>query len=248
MATTDSADTWLVAVLRCSVFTAITSDMRNWFSLEQITGNLPDQVVSNPKIGTQEEICASGGVTTSLKYEPGRVDLVQQAQFPEDARTLEEIPNFGLFQERHAEFRHMCSKLFGVLDAHNVRATRVAFGPELIQPVPDRRSGYVRLNALLSVVEVDPESTDFIYGVNRHRMSTAIAGVRINRLSRWSVRRIDAKMPDLQIHVSLSAVHVLLDINSIPDERRDFSAREAESLFGEFVGLAGEIARQGDCK
>jgi hypothetical protein len=68
---------------------------------------------------------------------------------------------------------------------------RISFAGKLIQRMPDRDSGYRRIAEYLPDVRLDPESTDFLYRVNRKRLSNSgTPDLLINRLSTWSVMKV----------------------------------------------------------
>ena len=57
----------------------------------------------------------------------------------------------------------------------------------MLLDVNSREEGYRTLSNYLEF-DLDPKSFDFNYQINRPRVSNALSGVAINRLSRWSVR------------------------------------------------------------
>jgi hypothetical protein len=238
---------WLATLLRCTVFAIVPTEKRGFLSLEQLTGNLPDQVNSNPKVGTTEEVFSSGANVVSLKQEPGRVDLVVLAALPDDPKELTGLPSLGAFDDQCQEFSDLASKIFKGFQENDVNVRRIAFGSEAIIPVEDHQSGYILLDKYLPFVEVDPASSDFLFGINRRRSSNAVQHIQVNRLSRWSVRRLLSKLTS-EVEITFYAVHLLLDVNSVRDYEKALAGDECGRLFDEFIEFTFEILEQGDCK
>lgn len=126
---------------------------------------------------------------------------------------------------------------------------RLAFGAALLKPVADREEGYRTLDRHLPYVGVDPSSTDFIYQINRLRPSSAVDGLFLNRLSKWSTRQVlgIALSPDGRVsrHSTTFACRLDVDINSVPSDEI-LPTERLSNLFTELTELATEIARDGD--
>jgi hypothetical protein len=135
---------------------------------------------------------------------------------------------------------------------------RLGFVAKLARRTDDHASGYQELGRWLRGFEIDPESTDFLYRINRKRPSqvAGAGGLRLNRLSTWVVGKfsgqVSAQMlssPATRTEVSLRDTYACvadLDINT-PAERQEALPRDIVlPLFHELVGLAKEIAREGD--
>ncbi|MBL7065662.1 MAG: hypothetical protein ISS49_15895 [Anaerolineae bacterium] len=134
--------------------------------------------------------------------------------------------------------------------------TRVAFGAILLYPVDRREAGYRLLQQYLDHVELDPVgSTDFMYQINRPRdATTEVVGLRINRLSRWSV----ASFVPALLHVSSDGIGPVaqqaaqyacglqLDVNTVPDYRGPLAQDQLRPIFTELVRLGMEIVEMGD--
>ena len=69
---------------------------------------------------------------------------------------------------------------------------RLAFGAVLLHPAENRVEGYRKIQPYLQHVTMQPEeSSDFLYQINRPREAeVAISGLQINRVSKWSVGRM----------------------------------------------------------
>jgi hypothetical protein len=134
-------------------------------------------------------------------------------------------------------------------------AVRLAFGAVLVIDVPDRRSGYLQLARYVPRVQLDPDSQDFFYQINRPRVSRVREGLSINRLSRWAV--MQTELASLSIAGGqIVATNVEgernytarleFDVNTTGAHRDVFQSNEAIRLWGELVDLGLEIARDGD--
>ena len=130
-------------------------------------------------------------------------------------------------------------------------ATRLACGVTLLWPVPSREEGYVGVSSLLPF-SLDADARDFTYQINRRKDSRVLSGVRINRLSKWSVLGIRASlmaadtMQVLEEQEEEFAIQLELDVNTVEGDVDALSGEEAAQEFDELVTLAREIAGHGD--
>ena len=126
---------------------------------------------------------------------------------------------------------------------------RLAFGTTLLKPIADRKTGYAILDEHLSKVTVDPDSSDFLYQINRRRSSSVIDDLELNRLSRWSTKRIRHFVLDTEGNPltgpEMLACCLELDINSVPSAQ-PLPHDDLPRLFQELLELADEIAHTGD--
>lgn len=132
---------------------------------------------------------------------------------------------------------------------------RLAFGAVLLQPVTNLQAAYQRLGHYLPAVTLDPTgSSDFVYQINRQRNSaTEIAGLKINRLSKWAATRFvtatfsTTNPARISHHQGPLFVSLALDINTAPDFQGEFEQGQSQqAVFSELVRLGCEIASQGD--
>ena len=112
-----------------------------------------------------------------------------------------------------------------------------------------------RLSALLPDVRLDADrSSDFLYQINRRRISASDPEILVNRLSKWSVMHGGAValavIGDTGPHLSRSpdyfACRLELDINSAGPLSSSMLESGVAQLFEEFVSLGKEIAEKGD--
>jgi hypothetical protein len=134
--------------------------------------------------------------------------------------------------------------------------SRLAFAAILNLPVTDRVAGYHALSALLPF-RLDPTtSRDFMYQINRPRPSSTpgVQGMEINRLSKWAgVGQIVGQMvvslpdgPQSLTHSKRDLCRLELDINTSAEHQGPLLQTTYGGLFQECVGMAREIATEGD--
>jgi hypothetical protein len=142
------------------------------------TGMASDQQVANPKQGIFRELGAYQGGTLALGVQPGRVDWVYAAATPED-ELIAEILTLGAPRDSIERFRDIARRWFVV----GLPVSRLAVGIVLLEPVADRRDAYQHIARYVRGLQLDSDRcSDFLYQINRHRTSTVLPGLRVNRL------------------------------------------------------------------
>ena len=126
---------------------------------------------------------------------------------------------------------------------------RLAFGATLLKPVTSIQKGYETLDTYLPDVNVHSDSSDFLYQINRSRPSSAIGGLPLNRLSKWSTQAMQEVTLSADGHVVRRsgpfACRVELDMNCVPS-KQPLPRDQLPNLFAELVALATEITAAGD--
>lgn len=243
---------WQAESLRLSAFpspaTAITEP--TWWT--DLLGEPPERKISRPKMGGQQEEGPLEIGKLRLVVQPTRVDWVFGAISPKEEEA-ETFPTIGPFPKTLDTFLRLMFGWFGLETCPSLK--RLAFGAILFQPVDNRKAGYKQLSTYLHAVKLDPErSSDFTYQINRPRDSTSgVPGLRINRLSKWSVSLIQTVAYTLETtSVSLvqgrelSVCRIELDINTTPDFQGELSREQLPGIFKELVDLGFEISEHGD--
>ncbi|HUS59174.1 MAG TPA: hypothetical protein VM141_11020 [Planctomycetota bacterium] len=251
---------WEAGSLRLTVFTSVPVEASKHAWWADLVGQLPEREVTHPR---QASYAEEGPLTLSetvkgklvLRVQPVRVDWML---VPMDGETeeLERIPTLGSFSEAAREFTELMHPWLSRTDIPDLN--RMAFGAVLVQHVPDRETGYRKMAEFLKQsVNVDVESSDLTYTINRPRPSgCGIGDMQVNRLSKWLVaarRRITAMQTPKEIKpVSIGATYfdlcLDLDINSSAEFQSVIPVDKREALLREFVHLAEEIASKGDIK
>lgn len=243
---------WQADSLRFTLFPTIglAPPQSSWWA--RIVGDEPETSVSQPRQGTLIESGAYAGQQLTLAIQANRLDWTVTPS--EESQQSEGPPSIGPFAERLEGFVRLIHTWFSSPSCP--KAKRLAFGAGLIQNVPDRATGYRRLQPFLKAVSLDPDrSSDFVYQINRPRNSKRMAsGLKLNRLSKWMVAiwsRALVLEPALtsnpiirtQKHFSQ---RLELDISTDQEFQAEFAPSDAAQIFSELVDLGIEISINGD--
>ena len=132
---------------------------------------------------------------------------------------------------------------------------RIAFGCNLLHPAETLEEANTLLQHYVRHLRVDPQvATDLLVQVNRPRDSTSgVAGLRINRLSKWSAASFQLALvtvrsdgPQTASEELGFAAQLQLDVNTALDFEGRLSGNTLTTVWDELVELAREIAREGD--
>ena len=241
------AAAWQVEHLRFTLFSdpAPVDAAAVW---REITGADPDVVSNQPKQGlVQVQGKLDDQRRLALQVQHRRVDWVLG---PIDAETP---PAEGFFAI--ASLPTALEDFSGLLNRWlptRPGAERLALAGVMHQPQPDRIAGYKQIQQYLPAITLDPDSSDFLYQINRPRSSrTGIANLRINRLTKWSVA-ILVHLSGLVTRLSevsyRHACRLEFDINTAPDPNVTLPQGAFPSLLAEFTDLVRELAERGDVK
>lgn len=243
---------WYVESLRLTAFPVRGTPLTDISWWTELVGEPAETKTIQPRVGGQTEQGEFLGAKLVNQIQPHRVDW--QLQLPDQETQADTFPTVGPFLEIVERFVELMLKWLSLETCPELH--RLAFGAVLVYPIESRVAGYQQLAAFLPSVKLDLEgSSDFLYQINRVRTSTSkIEGLRINRLSRWSVtalQRVDLsfeKNLDMSIAKGklVHACRLYLDINTVPEFRGPLPEKQRGSLFEELVFLAKEIASEGD--
>lgn len=244
---------WEVETLRLTAFPIPATPLKDpgWWTA--LMGEPVETKIIQQKLGEQREEgpFLSGTLINLLR--PHRIDWLLSPTRDQigEAMGFETIGSFleltGPFVELMV--RWLDSGMCPVLQ-------RLAFGAILILPVDSRTTGYRKLSPYLPSVTLDPEgSSDFTYQINRPRdSSSGIAGLKVNRLSKWSVA--STRLLGFLVEPELSpgvdrgeeyfACRLELDINTAPGRQEPIPQNQLGRVFKELVELGREIVTEGD--
>jgi hypothetical protein len=248
---------WMVQLMRITAFPVAgvpVGDPSTWW--ETTIGTSPDSVTNKPKEGLVQ---LSGRLDDfaqlALNCQPDRIDWQISPIEPTDFSP--DYPEIGVFETILPKFLEFINRW---LDQQFPEFQRLAFGVILVKQVNDRVTGYHKIAEFLPNIKIDAEgSTDFTYSINRPRTSKlGIEGLKINRLSNWSVGviklfRIPVATPggskafmnvaDKETYLCRLEldVNTAVDVANLPRER-------IKDILTELVHLAMEIAKSGDVK
>lgn len=245
---TPPIDAWQVASMRVTAFPSEVLPLERLSWWDDVVGFPPETVVSRPKTGQYQAYGEFEGRRLVLQIQPGRIEwsVNPVVKAPEEDSDL-----LGPFPEVLTSLSKVAAPWLPQAPA----MTRFAFGVVLVQPVDNARAGYVLIKKYLPGVVIDPEgSSDFFYQINRPRRSTTrIDGLRINRLTKWSVQLAQRVVMTLgadgvatRIMGEEAACRLELDINTAPGFDRVLPAEHLGALFQELIDLGREIAQKGD--
>lgn len=220
----------------------------------QAAGLEPDEQTTNPKKGSSITSGAFGPGKLILQVEPERVDwrLVPSDLDPANLPATFEVPVLGPLADVLQGFTELCDRW--LMQAELPELGRLAFGAELVHPETGRAAGYEWLPHYLPV-ENKPDSSDFIYRINLPVPSrTGIDGLRINRVSTWTVAAYRLLGFQLvmgtggSVVASPEAAYAFrseLDFNTAPGLSGPLPKGRLIDVRRELVALALEVAERG---
>jgi hypothetical protein len=241
---------WMTQSLRVTAFTTeLVSDLilrsASWW--DSVVSELPETKVENPKTSTLRIEGPFGSGSLVLSIENGRVDW----QF---SATIN--PDEGIIWMKLTDaLNEFALPMLEWCEGSAPATSRLAFGAVVHLPVQDRERGYLQLQSYLPYVEVDPQSSDFFYQVNRHRVSKVVPGLRINRLGRWNVGQMSIRRVAVSAEGNATintvdqeqACRVETDINCAP-QKEAFSPQNLRLLCKELSSISSEVIEVGDRK
>jgi len=240
---------WRVDTLRLTAFPLALTEVEYSSWWETVFREPPEIQTTEPRRSRHREESSFENGRLILQVEPRRIDWQWGSAQPGE----DQIPNIERFPGALDRFCEFMARWFEAEQCPILR--RIAFGAVLLYPVDNREAGYRQLQPYLHNLTLDPvHSSDLLYQINRPRNSNAgLAGLRINRLSRWSVasfRPFSLEIGPLGTR-SLSgsasfACRLEVDINTIADSQGELDRRNLQPIFQELVGLGDEILREGD--
>ena len=224
--------------------------MLNIIGGKQLWAPPPAEVLSRPRADTHQEGGPFAEGKLVLQIESFRIDWIYTVADRPERQPL----SLGPFIETLDTFQGVADRWFELDTAPNV--VRIAFGAVLIFPVETREKGYHQISAHLPF-DLDPkDASDFSYQINRRRDSNSgIQGLRINRLSKWSVgvsmgiKFIISPEAAKFIESAGDETHFCrleLDVNTVPGSDRELNREEQSVIFQELIDLGMEIAREGE--
>lgn len=242
---------WQVEHFRATAFFlsgAGPDPQQGWW--EAVVGTPPDEERRRPQQGSVQQFGRLGGNALAVEWRPERVDwrLVPPGGSPNQSPAG--FPVLGRFSETFDPFLELSCKGLERCGA----ISRLAIGLVLLIPVGGIKDAYSVLQRYLPSVKLDIDGpVDFLYQINRPRMSASMDEVAVNRLTKWSVSMSGS------IAISLTpgsgimvpdpnprfASRLELDINTAPSGSL-IPTDKVIPLFRELAQLGAEIAREGD--
>jgi hypothetical protein len=242
---------WQVEQFRCTAFLRPQTSLIAADVFRTIADAEPTQLSENRQQATSSSSGNVGSAKLNVIQFPGRVDILLQAS--DEIAASPEPNRIGEYHEMETVFQEKLMKWLNT----NPGLQRLALGVIVLFEVPDRITGYVRLQKLLPAVTLDPDhSSDFSYHINRPRLVNVAENFRIkvNRLSRWGV--VASIFQTIAVARGQTAVatnpvlvrrlcRVELDISS-DQEISELPPEHVTTLWNRFFVLADEIVSEGD--
>lgn len=242
---------WMVENLRVTGFTVsepAESAEDLWAAL---VGSPPERIDKRVREGATNVVGSFEGAQLALSRTRLRTDWVWLPE-PGSPESLSVIGDFEKIRDTFSTF----AKKWLSRDSSFVR---MAYAGILLSPVPSKEDGYTALNEYLPHVKLDPKgSSDFSYQINRPRTSKVVEGLRINRLSIWSVSFIQTMSMQFTLSAGAaeavasptspghSACRLNFDVNSDLARKEPFPRKDIIPLFEELADLSREITVRGD--
>lgn len=244
---------WNAEILRCTAFHQSGMQMsdNNWW--EETTQAVPESKTMKPREGGYEVFGSYGGGTLTLRADALRFDwLLTPVIQPEKVGVP--FASVGTVPDAINTFLPLMKAWLLKTSA----ISRLAFGAVANQNVPDRVAGYRVLDTYMKAIDIDPDgSSEFAYSINRPRTAAGFGGIRINRLSRWSVALGQPMTLTLglgqlsQLPIVGQAIHALrseVDISTDATRSEPLLSEHLSDLFEYLVRSGEEILREGDIK
>lgn len=238
---------WFAEQIRTTVFPMSMEDPGTAVSWEQLVGEAPARVENQPRdrIKITRGPFAEGELI--LAEYPDRLDFVYVGRQPNV--DLPMLPSPGRYRD---SIEHVIEIVHQWLSGFQ-ELKRIAFAPNVICLSKNKEDSYAQLNRLLPFVNVDPESQEFLFQVNRPRKSLIVNELTVNRLSKWSAIRfrsligLGAKENKIETK-EFFAYKLELDVNTDNDYVPNFKQDLIIPLFNELRELSEEIMEMGDIK
>jgi hypothetical protein len=244
---------WIAENLRLTTFTLPGADnlpVERWW--ENCFGGPPEESTQNLRLGTKSLTGDFGGGKLTLKLEPGRIDWLvfpQVPNIPDDSPG--EVPSIGPIADTFELFSGLAERWLRLDGLPEI--IRIAFGTVVRHPEQDSETAYARLPDYLHF-QIPSGASDFNFQINIPTASrTGIQGLRVNRLSRWSILafariafrvegpRISQGSAQLMDH----SLHLEIDVNTSPGFRGAITHDRIIDVFRELVELARGIVTDG---
>jgi hypothetical protein len=221
----------------------------------KLAGADPEQITSNPRLGASQAVGKFGPGTLVVSTQPDRVELflgpvpTEAASIQGQVATEPKPPSIGGAVEAFDVFSELSKRWLAFDDIPNV--ARLALGGALSHQEEDKRAAYLRLHDYVPV-QVDPESSDFLYQINLPTQSrSGIEGLVINRLSKWAVtmfKLITLIVPSGSFAQDLKTTIALrceIDINTAQEHQGELPKDRLAQIMDELVIYGRDLITDG---
>ncbi|HZL37198.1 MAG TPA: hypothetical protein VFC78_17895 [Tepidisphaeraceae bacterium] len=139
------------------------------------------------------------------------------------------------------------------LVATDMPIKRIGFGLHSVLPANDRAAAYRLLADLVPSVNIDPDvSSDLAYQINRFTESRSLAGLRLNRLMKWSAPGFRQVQIQLGVQgspqVTTGRIFAGLDndLNTAAEHTEPLDHEALGAIYDELIDLAWDNLRFGE--
>jgi hypothetical protein len=252
VAAAPSLNAWRPMELQVVVFPVGPSGLPEEQWWREVAGQEPDESIR--RRGERAYTGQLPDATLSLSVDPIKIAWAMRPRLDPENPPLS-IPTLSAFPATRDRFIGLMTRWITDLCPP---VKRMGFAGSMIQGAESHADAYRLLSRYLPSVEVDPESYDFLYRVNRKTQSnTAVPNLGINRLSMWSATRAvfffqhitsGTETPATLTHLREPqfAVKVDLDINSDAERADSLPTENRLDLLNELAAFATQIAANGD--
>jgi hypothetical protein len=242
---------WYAQELRLTVFLSPAAQIGDQTWWKSLVGEQPQNEIFQPQTGVKryEGLIKDNEIERGLilTIHPTRIDW----QLVSLNSSVSEFPTIGSFISSTNYF--LTLMLRWLEDSPPIQ--RLAFGASLLKRVEDPENSYEQLSKYLPF-DLDLDSSDFSYQINRPRKSTIDENLIINRLSVWSIATLltlEAGFGNFQSNyayptVQSTSLSLNLDINTFGEFIDSSDQKKIKQVFKELVELSKEIAEEGDIK
>lgn len=181
---------WVTATLRFLFFTVEpqNKERREWW--REFTGTEPDET-SRRKEQVEEAGLLDPNHRLAVAVDPFKIAWLVAPVVDNFTDVVDKPPLLGPFGDEAEKFLDAVEKWLPKAPL----IKRVAFSGTLLYPAATHDDGYLLLNRFLETVDVDPQSSDFVYRVNRKTSSKLGAeGLLVNQLMTWAAQKMAAKV------------------------------------------------------
>lgn len=234
---------WQVESLRITTFLVSPVDIENITWWEDTVNSKPETDHINRKVGQRFQNGSYSNGVMNLSISPQRVDwslipvVAPDSIFPRLGEVEDKLPEFvGLIQSWIAN----CQGI-----------NRLALGVVALADRDNHEACYQYLNELLPEVQVNENTYDFLYQINRPRFInvSGIENIKINRLSKWNSLKGGRAQSDKNEQDQDQKFYVArleLDVNSDADQKSALPNESIPELINSFSDFAKEIIANGD--
>lgn len=243
---------WLVESIRLTAFplpgASLDTSQETWLAL---VGEQPESVETNPRqnLGTASGRweADSSPVNLAISVSSGRIDLRITPYIDLDS-PMDHIPSIGEPAPTVDAFRSLAVRWL----EHAPSIKRLAVAPTLVREAVSVEEGYRLLGSTLPAGFDPSDYFDFNLQLNRKTNSSAIPGLELNRLVKWSLGTLQefvilgsGGLGKTVQQQSRTIARIDMDINTAAEQEDELPKSSMPDLLSELIDFALEISYHG---